>query len=187
MQQYEKIFKAIEFAAAAHRGQFRKGTKLPYIYHPLGVGQILIEHGCTEDIVVAGILHDTIEDTAVTSEDIAENFGHKITEIVVGASEPDKSDTWENRKQHTIEYLHKAPIAVLLVIAADKLDNINSMLIDYEKEGEALWLRFNRPKEKQQWYYRTLMTVFKNRINREPGIKIVDQISEGIEKLFGDH
>jgi (p)ppGpp synthase/HD superfamily hydrolase len=99
------IFKAIEFATRAHSGQYRKGTKLPYIVHPLGVAKILIECDSPEHLIVAGILHDTVEDTSATLDEIKQTFGWDIADLVEAASEPDKSDTWENRKEHTIQML----------------------------------------------------------------------------------
>ena len=93
------IFKAINYAAKAHSGQHRKGTKIPYIIHPLGVAKILIEYGCADHVVIAGILHDTIEDTTVTFEQIKDIFGSAVADLVEAESEPDKSDTWENRKK----------------------------------------------------------------------------------------
>jgi len=132
----EIIFDAIEFAAKAHRGQFRKSTKIPYIIHPLNVGNILIESGCSPEIVAAGILHDTVEDTDITIEDIEKKFGEKVAKIVKGVSEPDKSDTWENRKNHTIEMLKTAPLEIVLVEYADKLDNIKSIKETFEKIGK---------------------------------------------------
>src|SRR3989304_6852558 len=102
MDKYKKIFDAIVFAAKAHACQFRKGTTVPYIIHPVGVARILIEYGCPEDIVIAGLLHDTIEDTAVTLEDIQKEFGDDIAGIVRGATEPNKKDAWEDRKKHTL-------------------------------------------------------------------------------------
>ena len=99
------IFKAIGFAVKAHSGQYRKGTKLPYIVHPLGVAKILIEYGCPEQLIVAGILHDAVEDTHVSLHEIKHLFGWDVADLVEAASEPDKSDTWENRKKHTIGML----------------------------------------------------------------------------------
>ena len=130
------LFDAIEFAARAHREHYRKGTRIPYIAHLISVAKILIEYDCAEEIIVAGLLHDTVEDTSVTLEDIRKSFGEKVASLVEAASEPDKSDTWENRKRHTIEYLKTAPMDVLLLSCADKLDNIRSIKEDYERFGE---------------------------------------------------
>lgn len=157
-----RVFKAIEFATKAHSGQFRKGTNVPYILHPLGVGKILIEYNCPEEVVIAGILHDTIEDTSVTLKDIGMLFGKDVQRIVKGATEPDRTDTWENRKRHTIEYLKTAPIDILFVSCADKLNNIRAIKEDYAKIGDKLWTRFNRPKKEQKWYYQSLASSFLN-------------------------
>jgi (p)ppGpp synthase/HD superfamily hydrolase len=104
------IFKAIEFSTKAHTGLYRKGTKIPYITHPLNVAQILIEYECPESVVTAGILHDTLEDTQATVDDIRDAFGYEVADLVNAVSEPNKSDTWENRKAHTIKHLKTAGI-----------------------------------------------------------------------------
>lgn len=181
----EMIFRAIEFAAKAHAGQFRKGTNIPYIFHPLGVAKILIEYNCSEEIILAGMLHDTIEDTPVTIEDIRRAFGEEVARLVEGASEPDKSDSWENRKRHTIEYLKTAPLNVLLVACADKLDNIRAIREDYAKLGDVLWSRFNRPKEQQNWYYQALADVFVNRTKGEPTASLFKEFKYEVQKVFG--
>lgn len=157
------ILKAAEFAVRAHMQQVRKGTDIPYVIHPLGVGRILAENKCPEECIIAGILHDTLEDTDVTYEVLKKEFGAEIANIVKGASEPDKSDSWENRKKHTIEYLKTAPENVRLVACADKLHNLQSILKDYHEEGEKLWDRFRRGKDEQLWYYTSLVEAFKTK------------------------
>lgn len=180
----EQVFKAIEFATQAHHGQFRKGTEIPYILHPLGVAEILIEHECSNEMVVAGILHDTLEDTSVTLDDIQANFGGRVAELVEVLSEPVKSDSWENRKQHTIGYLKSAPIEVLLISCADKLHNIRAIRRDYERYGEALWSRFNRPKAKQQWYYQSLAEVFISRAESDMSKSLFSEFQLEVNKVF---
>jgi (p)ppGpp synthase/HD superfamily hydrolase len=179
------IFEAIEFAAKAHSGQYRKATKIPYIVHPLNVAQILIEHGWGEAVAVAGVLHDTVEDTPVTLADIEQKFGADIAAWVQGASEPDKSDTWENRKQHTIDHLKTAPLEVVLIACADKLDNIRSMGQDYARLGESFWTRFNRPKAQQQWYYQNLVAVFLSRITDEQTAALFREFEREVGQVFG--
>lgn len=183
--QNEKIFDAIAYAARAHTGQFRKTTHIPYIIHPLRVAEILIELDCPEDVVIAGILHDTIEDTSVTFEDLQKNFGETIARLVEGASEPDKKDTWENRKRHTIEFLKFAPMEVLLITCADKLDNIQSTGKAYRKMGDEVWSRFRRPKQQQEWYYKALVQVLGLRIKNEPAKSLFRQFEVEVEKVFG--
>ncbi|MFZ4439886.1 MAG: HD domain-containing protein [Syntrophales bacterium] len=179
------IFKAIEFAAKAHSGQYRKGTKLPYIVHPLGVAKILIEYGCPEQLIVAGILHDTVEDTPVTLDDVKKTFGWDIADLVEAASEPDKSDEWENRKKHTIGMLKSLSRDAAILVLADKVDNIRAIREDLERNGESLWDRFNRPKEKQKWYYESLASAFSSKLTDENSLPLVDLFRHEVIKVFG--
>ena len=107
-------------------------------------------------MICAGLLHDTLEDTSVTSEQLEEAFGPVVRKLVEGCSE-DKTLSWEERKEHTIQML-KSEISmdVKLITCADKLSNLRSICLDYRELGNALWSRFHRGKEKQRWYYRAL-------------------------------
>jgi len=147
------IDEAIIFAAKKHSGQPRKGTDIPYIVHPVEVMKILIENKCSEKVIIAGILHDTIEDANVSPNKIKNKFGKDILQIVQSESE-DKSKTWEERKQATIDHLKTASLETKLVCCADKLSNIRSMASDKNIVGNKLWERFNAPKERIQWYYK---------------------------------
>ncbi len=180
----DALFEAIEFATKAHRHQHRKGTGVPYITHPLGVAHILIDHGCDEELVIAGVLHDTVEDTPVTLDDIRERFGKRVAALVEGASEPDKKDSWENRKQYTIEYLRTAPEDVALVACADKLDNIRSVRCDHLRMGDTIWERFKRDRQQQCWYYRNLAEVFRARADGEPGRTLFREFISEVDAFF---
>lgn len=179
------LSKAIEFATKAHAGQTRKASGLPYISHPLSVARRLSEHHCAEELVIAAILHDTIEDTNVTRDDLQLHFGERITSLVESVSEPDKSATWEVRKQHTIAFLEHAPPDVLLIACADKLDNARSLHHDWLKLGEQLWSFFSRPKPSQSWYYASLVDLFSRRATEEPLISLSQQLKTTVEELFG--
>jgi (p)ppGpp synthase/HD superfamily hydrolase len=179
------IFDAILFASKAHVGQYRKATRIPYIIHPLGVGRILIEHNMSDAVVAAGILHDTLEDTSATASQLRKKFGQKVTRLVEGASEPDKSDTWKNRKIHTIESLKKAPTDLLCVACADKLDNVRSMVQDYKKIGVEVFDRFSEPKSEQKWYYTSLSKVFMSRAKGGPVSRLFREYEKEVRKLFG--
>ena len=154
------IHQAILFATQAHNGQFRKGTDIPYITHPFEVAQILTENGCEAKLIVAGLLHDTLEDADVTPEQIENQFGKEILSLVQSDSE-NKSLSWEERKQETIDYLsQKAGMEELLLACADKLSNLRSIKADYSLLGDNLWSRFNRGKEQQAWYYSKVIDTF---------------------------
>ena len=143
---------AIEFATKKHSGQFRKATAIPYILHPLEVLQILYSIRADVNLLIAGVLHDTVEDTDTTLDEIRELFGDDVAMLVSSNSE-DKSKSWDERKSHTINELMVADARVKKLIMADKLSNIRSIAYDYAVSGDALWTRFNAPKEKQAWYY----------------------------------
>jgi len=178
------IFHAIQFASAAHAGQYRKGTRVPYLIHPLRVAAILLEAGCAEDLAVAAVLHDTVEDCFVTLEQIRRLFGARIAELVAGASEPDKSLPWEDRKQHTINFLRTAPDDQLLVCLADKLDNIRSIREDLALHGELAWLRFRRGRDKQRWYYESLANVFTARCSSGIGARLASIFAKEVLAVF---
>lgn len=147
-----RLNEAIEFAVKKHSGQFRKATTIPYILHPLEVLQILYSMRADTNVMIAGVLHDTVEDTDTSLDEIREIFGDDVAELVASNSE-DKSKSWIERKQHTIDELANANERVKMLIMADKLSNIRSIAFDYNNIGDKLWERFNAPKEKQAWYY----------------------------------
>ena len=123
-----KFYDAIGLAAQAHHRQVRKGTEIPYIVHPLAVAGILIRAGSPEHVVIAGVLHDTIEDTPVSIDLIRSQFGPSVAELVLAVSEPDKQAPWETRKSHTLDTLGSTLQPETLVVAlADKLDNIRAI------------------------------------------------------------
>lgn len=146
--------KAKQFAINAHMGQIRKSEPdKPMIIHPIGVGMLLEEYGCDEKIVAAGYLHDVVEDTKYTIEDIKNEFGDEVANLVMGASEPDKSLSWEQRKKHTIEKTKNLPLRNKLVICADKINNLEDLMLKFEKSGKRDFSAFKRGEEQQRWYY----------------------------------
>ena len=151
------VEKALQIASKSHRNQCRKNTDIPYITHPVTVGMMLMKAGYEDDIIAAGILHDTVEDTELTLKDIEREFGPRIASIVEGCSEPDKSLPWMERKEHTIEFLKTASEEIRVVACADKIHNIRSIIKDYEQQGDVVWNIFNAGKEQQAWYYTNIV------------------------------
>ena len=173
-----KLHEAIKFATIKHNGQVRKGTDVPYIVHPMEVMQILLSCNASEDVVIAGILHDTLEDTDTTMGEIAQKFGDYVAQLVASESE-DKSKTWEERKQATIDELKTASLDVKMVCLADKLSNLRSMLSDYMLVGEKLWDRFNRSKKQIAWYYMQIV----NTLVDMKGNSLYDQYANCLDEV----
>ncbi|KKI90512.1 phosphohydrolase [Bacillus sp. SA1-12] len=178
------IEQAINFAAAAHDGQTRKATNIPYITHPFAVGMLLQKEQCTDEVIAAGILHDTIEDTSATYEDLENQFGKQIARLVLAASERDKSLPWEQRKQHTIDALKHAGLDEIKIITADKLHNLRSIHADLIIQGEKIWERFNRGKRDQQWYYTGIIKALSPRRNE---FALIGELEKEVESVFGSH
>lgn len=181
------IFKAIEFAAKAHSGQFRKGTNIPYIFHLMNVMKTLCDANVSENLIVAGILHDVLEDTKSTKEDILIHFGEEVLDLVVGESEPNKSLPWKVRKQYSIRFFEQDATEEQLIIAcADKCDNASSILEDYIKHGDFLWERFNAGKDDQIWYYSSISSVIQKRATDfgEPLLSLANNLKFYVDTLI---
>lgn len=162
------IDKAIHFATDVHSGQYRKGGKEYYIFHPLEVACIASALTSDESVIAAAALHDTVEDTATSIEDIRREFGSRIAALVASETENKrhglpKSETWETRKKETIEKLENcSDIGVLIVTLSDKLSNMRSFYRLKFSEGEKMWLHFSQKDPKWHlWYYRSIANILK--------------------------
>jgi (p)ppGpp synthase/HD superfamily hydrolase len=180
------IDRAVTIAAVAHRNQLRKGSDTPYIVHPVAVGMILLQAGFSEEVVAAGILHDVIEDSPVTREEIREKFNGRIAELVAACSEPDRSLPWEQRKQHTLEFVRTAPLEVRAIVCADKLHNLRSMVDDYSRVGEKLWRHFRRGRREQQWYYCTMAKTLCDSFGDHEYCRLFSRFKQEAEDFFGE-
>ena len=179
------LLKAIEFATRAHTGQLRKASTEPYITHPLAVSRMLAEQGASRALIVAGMLHDTLEDTPVTLEEIRKHFGKEVAALVAAVSEPDKSAPWEQRKLHTLAVLETASQEVLMLTWADKLHNLTTIQQDYARLGEDVWERFSRPRAYQHWYYYSIAQLLARRAETEPLQRAVEEYLALVEAVFG--
>jgi GTP pyrophosphokinase len=152
-----RLEEALHLAARLHRGQTRKGSELPYLYHLLAVCALVAEHGGDENQVVAALLHDAIEDAggSVAREEIRRHFGDDVATLVDGCTDAETvpKPPWRERKERFLARLAKAPPRVRLVVAADKLHNASTTLRDLRREGEAVWARFRGGRDGSLWYY----------------------------------
>lgn len=178
-----QIYKAINTAARLHDGQERKGDGLPYIIHPVSVALMLMEHTNDEDVMIAGILHDTIEDTDYTKEQMEEEFGSRVTEFVLEVTELPKAQSWQERKDAYLEHLSSASHEARLICAADKLHNLQSMLAAVEKFGQDVHKHFNAPMDKKLWFYEECLKILQN--DKEIPIQILKDINSLLETLEG--
>ena len=178
---------ALAFAGQAHGSvkQERKGTDFPYIAHPIRVAEILDRFECNEDVIVAGFLHDTIEDTNVTAEEISEAFSPRIATLVTSVSESDKSLPWKTRKEHSIAHLEQQQDPeVLVLVAADKLDNVRSITDTLRHLGpEGTWALFNAKSSEQRWYYQRIAEIL---LRHDPEGRLFRTLDSETQTLFRD-
>lgn len=153
--------KAIEFSLQVHKNQTRKGNGMPYITHPFTVGMMLARAGAPEEIIAAGMLHDTIEDSEpeskVSREMLEQDFGPRVAEIVTNLSE-DKSLPWHERKRQAREELQHLDHDTLLVKSADAISNVNDLIDDYGRDGEAMFSKFNSTKEDLLGHFKAILS-----------------------------
>jgi (p)ppGpp synthase/HD superfamily hydrolase len=170
-----RFMKAFEFAAAKHAGQTRKASTIPYIAHLMGVASLVLEAGGDEDLAIAALLHDVVEDCGGVPmlKEVRRRFGSRVAKVVDGCTDSygDPKPPWRERKENYIAHLKTADADTRLVSAADKLNNVRSIVSDYRAIGESIWSRFNGGRDGTLWYYRTLRDVFlrerPNRITRD--------------------
>jgi (p)ppGpp synthase/HD superfamily hydrolase len=186
----ERFSAAVEYARQLHT-EYRKGTDVPYMAHLLGVASLVLgEAGgrvpVTEDMVIAALLHDTVEDHGGMSRlrDVEQRFGSNVARLVAGLSDTfaedhDKKEGWEERKNAYLARLRNETDDVLLISAADKLYNAKSILDDHRLIGDAVWERFKRSSRQQLWYFHLLLVVFRT----NPTNKIVDDFERVVREL----
>lgn len=154
------IQKAAEFAAKVHAGVFRKGSRLPYIVHPTEVALIVTVMTSDPEVIAAAYLHDVIEDAGVSYEELKNLFGKRVADLVREESE-DKSRTWKERKQQTIERLQTAGWDEKVIAFGDKLSNLRSTGKDYLVMGDEIWKKFRQQdKAMHAWYYKSMLPAF---------------------------
>ena len=154
--------RAIIFAVKAHHNTERRGKGFPYIVHPMEAVEIVSTITPDQELLAAAALHDTIEDTDVTIEDIRREFGDRIAELVHAESDQftegvSEEDSWHDRKQTAINRLAAASHDAKIVAMGDKLSNMRAIWRDYQVKGDELWTIFHvKDKASHEWHYRGL-------------------------------
>ena len=177
---------AISFAVEKHKSGLRKGTKMPYIVHPLEVMHNLMLMGADKNLMAAGVLHDTVEDTDATLEEIDAKFGDDVAALVSSHTEKDKSLPWKTRKEIALEHLKHANKREQMLVLADKLSNMRAIARDYAELKEKLWDRFNRGKDSQAWYYRSGAASLIKLGEYEDTKALYLEFAELVDKVFGE-
>ena len=175
--------RAFLFAADKHSGQTRKASTIPYIAHLMGVASLVLEFGGDEDMAIAALLHDVVEDCGGVPmlKEVRRRFGPRVAKIVDGCTDSvtEPKPQWRKRKETYIRHLKKAEAETRLVSAADKLNNVRSILADYREVGESIWVRFNGGREGTLWYYRSLLEEF---LQREPN-RLIGELELAVREL----
>ncbi|MGC8643434.1 MAG: HD domain-containing protein [Isosphaeraceae bacterium] len=156
------IEQALRLAAAGHAGQVRKGSGVSYVEHVVAVAWILDRAGFDEDVVIAGLLHDLVEDTSTSIDEIRARFGPFVAELVAHCSEVKNDEQgrkrpWIDRKRDHLAALANAPVEARAIVLADKLHNLVCIQLDLA-EGRPIWTTFNADRDQVLWYYDASIT-----------------------------
>ncbi len=177
--------KALHFAIDAHSGVERRGKGYPYIVHPMEAVSIVATITKDQELLAAAALHDVVEDTEITEDDIRKEFGDRVAELVASESDlviegKSESESWKERKEYAIKRLKNLSKDGKIVAIGDKLSNARAMLYDYEQMGEELWNKFHVSDPKlHKWHYeglRDAMSELKGTVPFEEFSKIVDEL-----------
>jgi (p)ppGpp synthase/HD superfamily hydrolase len=177
-----RLQRAFRYAAEKHSGQTRKQTAVPYLSHLMAVASLVLEAGGDEDMGIAALLHDVVEDSGGMPRlrEVRRQFGMRVAKIVEGCTDSfgEPKPEWMERKKDYLREVKHADAETRLVSAADKLHNVRTILVDYRQDGESVWKRFSGKKEGTLWYYRALSDEYQrrnpNRITRELEIAVAE-------------
>lgn len=186
-----RLWEAIAYAGRVHQGQFRKGSCIPYISHPLAACSFALSFGATEDEAIAAVLHDTAEDKGGESilEEIRTIWGGHVESVVRACSDslvadPANKLPWRQRKEDHLLHLEAAGRSVLLVTASDKLHNLQCMISDLRITGPSVWQRFKTGPEEQLWYYDQCLRIL-SKVDSEPWNRPLLHAFGDLKTLYG--
>ncbi len=185
----DRFARAFTVALEVHGRQLRKKTGIPYMAHVMSVCALALEHGADEDVAIAALLHDAIEDSvdgAATHRRIATEFGDRVARIVMACSDAvavpgEPKSPWRERKERYLRHLDAdADADVVLVSACDKLHNASSILADLRSDGAVVWQRFTVTDPREQlWYYTRVVEILQRRL---PG-RLTDELGDIVKEI----
>lgn len=152
---------ALRIAIEAHKSQIRKGDDQPYIIHPVMVALKLVKHNFPDEVIAAALTHDVLEDTDYPEDKLREELGDDVLEIIKAVTN-DQSLPWEEKKKKYVETVRNGSEGAKAVALADKIHNLESLFIAHEKQGPALWKRFNRGKDQKIWFENEVLKMLKD-------------------------
>lgn len=178
-----RFIEALSYAARLHARQIRKRTERPYVGHLLNVTSIVIEYGGEEEMAIAALLHDAVEDQGGLPRlrEIRRKFGARVARIVDGCTDSytEPKPPWLERKRAYIQCVASEPDDVRLVSAADKLSNVRETIHDLRVHGDSAFEKFRGKKEGTLWYYRSLVEVF-----RKAGMSpLIEELDRAVSEL----
>ena len=182
----QRLEQALRFAAIRHHGQTRRSSEIPYVEHVFAVAMILQKLGLGEDVVIAGLLHDVVEDTETTPDEVRQHFGTKVAELVSYCTEI-KLDAlgqkrpWIDRKRDYLDALAKAPVEAQCLALADKLHNLVTIQLDLH-EGRDIWSSFHADRASVLENHHAVIDMC--RVRDEPSLsELVNQCSQVLAEI----
>jgi|SRR6478672_1704115 len=177
----ELIRNALELAERAHAGQTRSGSGgMAYIHHPIAVAELLAEHGCDEETVAAALLHDVVEDSETSVEEVAARFGPRVARLVEVLTDDESVEPYERRKDEHRRRVEEAGGDALAIYAADKLSNVRVLHRAYANEGEPAGEEFKAPLDVKEDIWRGDLEMLRR---AAPELPFVDELASELERL----
>jgi len=189
---FTRLSNAIDFAARVHQNQTRKGPNPgPYIYHPIFVAMCLVHYQYDEDVVIAGLLHDTVEDGGVAPDDIEQQFGQRVRQLVEAVTEvkdpsmsrEEKQRTWLTRKERFLEKLKDASVGARAISAFDLLHNALELTALISSEGASASQHFNAPLDRKIWFARQEIELFRSDAGKPHATIVADLLERLLAEL----
>lgn len=186
-----RINDAIRTAAIAHEGQYRKGSKTPFISHPIAVALITQKYIDDEDTVIAALLHDVLEDVPeqiYSCADMLRDFGPEIVGIVEAVTEPDinepTKEAWRQRKQGYIDHLAEIyDIRPLIISCSDKIHNMSEIIREHKGSGGAIWDAFHVSRNYEIWFYETVLEMLRQKVLPVEALEEYTELLKELKKL----